>query len=186
MTTWNRGTELLGRWLAAAMVPLEAFLEDVKRLAPPRVPGTAVFLTTHIEGAPLVLQHHLRHNKALQEEVLLLAIVTEDVPEVRESRRVKVESLPLGLFRVWAHYGFMERADVENILSHCRAAGVRALDDDTTYYLGRMRLLPTGPAPMMRWRKRLFGFMARNASSAGDFFRIPPDRVVELGARVEF
>ena len=186
MTTWNRGTELLGRWLAAAMVPLEAFVEDVKRLAPPRVPGTAVFLTTHIEGAPLVLQHHLRHNKALQEEVLLLAIVTEDVPEVRESRRVKVEALPLGLFRVWAHYGFMERPDVENILSHCRAAGVHALDDDTTYYLGRMRLLPTGPAPMMRWRKRLFGFMSRNASSAADFFRIPPDRVVELGARVEF
>ena len=186
MTTWNRGTELLGRWLAAAMVPVEAFVEDVKRLDPPRVPGTAVFLTTHIEGAPLVLQHHLRHNKALQEEVLLLAIVTEDVPEVRENRRVKVEALPLGLFRVWAHYGFMERADVQNILLHCRAAGIRALDDETTYYLGRMRLLPTGPAPMMRWRKRLFGFMSRNASSAADFFRIPPDRVVELGARVEF
>ena len=138
------GTELLGRWLTAAMVPLETFLEDVKRLEPPRVPGTAVFLTTHIEGAPLVLQYHLRHNKAIQEEVLLLAIVTEDVPEVRESRRVKVEALPLGLFRVWARYGFMERADVQNILVHCRAAGIRALDEETTYYLGRMRLMPTG------------------------------------------
>jgi KUP system potassium uptake protein len=186
MTTWNRGTELLGRWLAAAMVPLEAFLEEVKRLKPPRVPGTAVFLTTHIEGAPLVLQHHLRHNKALQEEVLLIAIVTEEVPEVKDSGRVKVEALPLGLYRVWAHYGFMERADVEHVLNHCRAAGIRAPEDDTTYYLGRMRLLPTGRAPMMRWRKRLFGLMSRNASSAADFFRIPPDRVVELGARVEF
>ena len=73
-----------------------------------------------------------------------------------------------------------------HILIPCRAAGVRALDDETTYYLGRIRLLPTGPAPMMRWRKRLFGFMARNASSAADFFRIPPDCVVELGSRVEF
>jgi KUP system potassium uptake protein len=72
------------------------------------------------------------------------------------------------------------------MLAHCRTAGIRAEDDDTTYYLGRARLLPTGPAPMMRWRKRLFGLMARNASSAADFFRIPPDRVVELGARVEF
>jgi KUP system potassium uptake protein len=80
----------------------------------------------------------------------------------------------------------MERADVQNILVHCRAAGIRALDEETTYYLGRMRLMPTGPAPMMRWRKRLFGFMARNGSSAADFFKIPPDRVVELGARVEF
>ena len=86
---------------------------------------------------------------------------------------------------VWAHYGFMERADVHDILVHCRAAGIRALDDDTTYYLWRLRLLPTGPAPMMRWPKRLFGLMSR-ASSAADFFRIPPDRVVELGARVEF
>jgi KUP system potassium uptake protein len=186
MTTWNRGTELLGRWLTAAMVPLEVFMAEVTRLKPPRVPGTAVFLTTHIEGAPLVLQHHLRHNKALQEEVVLIAIVTEEVPEVKESLRVKVEALPLGLSRVWAHYGFMERADVQDILAHCRAAGIRALDDETTYYLGRMRLLPTGPAPMMRWRKRLFGLMSRNASSAADFFRIPPDRVVELGARVEF
>jgi len=80
----------------------------------------------------------------------------------------------------------MERADVEEILVHCRAHGIRAPDDDTTYYLGRMRLLPTGPARMMRWRKRLFGLMSRNASSAADFFRIPPDRVVEMGARVEF
>jgi KUP system potassium uptake protein len=87
---------------------------------------------------------------------------------------------------VRAHYGFLERADVEEILIRCRAAGIRAEDDETTYYLGRTRLLPTGPAPMMRWRKRLFAFMARNASSAADFFRIPPDRVVELGARVEF
>jgi KUP system potassium uptake protein len=186
MTTWSRGTELLGRWLTASMVPLEAFLEEMNRLNPPRVPGTAVFLTTHIEGAPLVLQYHLRHNKALQEEVVLLAIVTEEVPEVREGQRIKIEALPLGLSRVWAHYGFMERADVHDILVHCRAAGIRALDDDTTYYLGRLRLLPTGPAPMMRWRKRLYGLMARNASSAADFFRIPPDRVVEMGARVEF
>jgi len=76
--------------------------------------------------------------------------------------------------------------DVPAIIAECRAAGVCAEEEDTTYYLGRMRLLPTGPGRMMRWRKRLFGFMARNASSAADFFNLPPDRVVELGARVEF
>ena len=186
MTTWNRGTTLLGQWLSDATMPLEIFLAELQHLKPPRVPGTAVFLTTHIDGAPLVLQHHLRHNKALQEEVILLAIMVADVPEVDELERVEVEALPLGLYRVRAHYGFLERADVEEILIRCRAAGIRAEDDGTTYYLGRTRLLPTGPAPMMRWRKRLFAFMARNASSAADFFRIPPDRVVELGARVEF
>jgi KUP system potassium uptake protein len=87
---------------------------------------------------------------------------------------------------VSARYGFMERADVREILAYCRASGIRAGDDETTYYLGRTQLLPTGPAPMMRWRKRLFGLMARNARPAADFFRIPPDRVVELGARIEF
>jgi KUP system potassium uptake protein len=186
MTTWNRGSALLSRWLSDAMMPLETFLAELRRLKPPRVPGTAVFLTTHIDGAPLVLQHHLRHNKALQEEVILLAIMVADVPEVDEIERVEVEALPLGLYRVRAHYGFLEQADVEEILIRCRAAGIRAEDDETTYYLGRTRLLPTGPAPMMRWRKRLFAFMARNASFAADFFRIPPDRVVELGERVEF
>jgi KUP system potassium uptake protein len=186
MTTWNRGTALLSQWLASAMVPLDAFLAELALLKPPRVRGTAVFLTTHVEGAPLVLQHHVRHNKALQEEVVLLAIVTEEVPDIGRRERVTVEALPLGLYRVRARYGFMERADVEEILDHCRAAGIRAEDEETTYYLGRTRLLPTGPAPMMRWRKRLFALMARNASSAADFFRIPPDRVVELGARVEF
>ena len=186
MTTWNRGTELLGRWLSEATVPFEGFLEEIEQLKPPRVPGTAVFLTTHVEGAPLVLQLHLRHNKALHDEVILLAIMTEQVPEVEEGERVKVEDLTLGLYRVWARYGFMERADVERILVHCRAAGIRAEEDETTYYLGRMRLLPTGRSRMMRWRKRLFSLMSRNASSAADFFSLPPDRVVELGARVEF
>jgi KUP system potassium uptake protein len=133
-----------------------------------------------------VLQLHLRHNKALHDEVILLAIMTEQVPEVEEGERVKVEDLTLGLYRVWARYGFMERADVERILVHCRAAGIRAEENETTYYLGRMRLLPTGRSRMMRWRKRLFSLMSRNASSAADFFSLPPDRVVELGARVEF
>jgi KUP system potassium uptake protein len=186
MTTWNRGTSLLNRWLSRATMPLETFLADLQHLKPPRVPGTAVFLTTHIDGAPPVLQPHLRHNKALQEEVILLAITIGEVPEVAERKRVTIEALPLGLYRVRARYGFLEGADVKDILARCRAAGIRAENDDTTYYLGRTRLLPTGPAPMMRWRKRLFGLMARNASSAADFFRIPPDRVVELGARVEF
>jgi KUP system potassium uptake protein len=186
MTTWNRGTELLSWWLSEATVPFESFLGEIEQVKPPRVPGTAVFLTTHVEGAPLVLQLHLHHNKALHDEVILLAIMTEQVPEVEESERVKVEDLTLGLYRVWARYGFMERPDVERILVHCRAAGIRAQEDETTYYLGRMRLLPTGRTPMMRWRKRLFSLMSRNASSAADFFSLPPDRVVEVGARVEF
>lgn len=88
--------------------------------------------------------------------------------------------------RVRAHNGFMERPNVLEIIARCRRLGLEAPTDDTTYYVGRMRIMPTGPAPMMRWRKRLFGFMARHATSVPDFFSIPADQVVELGARIEF
>src|SRR5262249_36006826 len=180
MTTWNRGTALLNAWLSRAVIPFDEFEREVDRMKPPRVPGTGVSLTRPIRGAPLVLQPHLRHNKALHEEIILLAIVTEQVPEVDARDRVKATAVAKGLYVVQAHHGFMERADVEKILAHCRTIGLCPDDDGETYYLGRMRLLPTGRAPMMRWRKRLFSFMARNASSAADFFRLPPDRIVEL------
>jgi KUP system potassium uptake protein len=165
---------------------LAQFLEDVERVKPPRVAGTGVFLTAHTERVPLVLHRHLTHNKVLQREVILLAVVADEVPEVEEAERLQLEALAQGLYRVRAHYGFMERPDVREIMARCRDLGLQAPADDTTYYLGRMRFMPTGPAPMMRWRKRLFGLMARTASSVPDFFSIPPDRVVELGARIEF
>jgi KUP system potassium uptake protein len=186
MSTWHRGSELLNRRLVELGLPLEQFFEEVERIKPPRVAGTGVFLTTYNDRVPLVLQRHLTHNKVLQQEVILLAVVTDEVPEVEETGRLRLEALPQGLYRVQAHYGFMERPDVRAIIARCRDLGLKAPIDDTTYYLGRMRLMPTGPAPMRRWRKRLFGLMARTASSVPDFFSIPPDRVVELGARIEF
>jgi len=108
------------------------------------------------------------------------------VPEVPDDRRIASERLPQGFYRVRAYYGFMERPDVQHVVAMCCDHGVTADPEQTTYYVGRARLLPVGPAPMMRWRKRLFAFMSWNASSATDFFRIPPDRVVELGGRIEF
>jgi KUP system potassium uptake protein len=105
---------------------------------------------------------------------------------VEHDKRVTTEALPQGFHRVRAYYGFMERPDAQKILALCGDLGFRTQAEETTYYVDSGRLLPTGPAPMMRWRKRLFSFMARNASAATDFFNIPPYHVVELGARVEF
>ena len=186
MTTWNRGRELLQGILAQAALPLDRFISEVRRANPPRVPGTGLFLTPTVDGAPLVLQRHLTFNKALQQEIVLLSITTEEVPEVQPAKRVTSEALTEGFYRVNARYGFMEKPDVQDIIAICRGRGMKLEVDDTTYYLGRTELLPTGPVRMMRWRKRLFGVMARNASSATDFFNIPPNRVVELGARLEF
>ncbi len=186
MTTWNRGLQLLNRMLVQGSLPLDRFIGEVERTRPPRVSGTAVFLTLNVEGTPPVLIRHLKYNKVLHEEIIVLSIITEEVPEISEDKRVTSEPLPQGLYRVKAYYGFMERPDVQHIIARCRGLGMRAEPEETTYYLGRTQLLPTGPMPMMKWRKRLFAFMRQNASSATDFFRIPPNRVVELGARIEF
>jgi KUP system potassium uptake protein len=143
-------------------------------------------MTSESEGTPVVLLHHLKHNKVLHEQVLLLSIVVREVPEVPASERISVESLSAGLFRVKAYYGFMQTPNVEEIRARCGEAGIKARRMDTTYYLGREQLIPIGSSGMARWRKWLFALMAKNARSATQYFGIPPNRVVELGAQIEF
>ena len=186
MTTWKRGTDLVGGILARQSRPLDACIEQVVRDNVPRVPGTAVFLTPDVGGAPPVLLYHLRHNKALHEHVIILSVLATEVPEMPDAERVETKTLPEGFHQVRAWYGFMEEPDVQAVVQACCDLGLAGAEEETTYYLGRARLLPTGPTRMARWRKRLFALMARNAASAPDFFGLPPHRVVELGARLEF
>ena len=186
MTTWRRGTRLLTRVLTGRSMPIERFFAQVEQQRPPRVPGTAVFLTAHTGGTPEVLVHHLRHNKVLHEHVLFVSIVAEDIPEVMEERRLHVEPLRLGFFRVVARYGFMETPNVASVVGRCCREMVPAALADVTYYLGRPTLIPGTRTRMMKWRKLLFAFLARNSRSATQFFGIPPDRVVELGMQIEF
>jgi len=201
MSTWKRGRGLLNQALHSGALPLDLFLGDVARRKPVRVPGTAVFMTSSNTGVPVVLLHHLKHNKVLHEQVILMSVVTREVPEVRASERVEVEKLEHGFYRVSAHYGFMESPNVPEILQWARESGIKARPNDTTFYLGRERIIisdgerkpGTRRAPddakvvrMARWRKKLFVLMSRNARSATEFFGIPPNRVVELGAQVEF
>jgi KUP system potassium uptake protein len=201
MSTWKTGRYLLTKTLNAGALPLDLFLGDVARRKPLRVPGTAVFMTSSNEAVPVVLLHHLKHNKVLHEQVILMSVVTHEVPEVPAADRVAVEKLEHGFYRVTAGYGFMESPNVPEILQHARDFGIKAKRNDTTFYLGRERVIvadgkaraesrrpPEGiPLPTMtRWRKKLFVIMSRNARSATEFFGIPPNRVVELGAQVEF
>ncbi|HEY9226572.1 MAG TPA: potassium transporter Kup [Gemmatimonadaceae bacterium] len=202
MSTWKRGRVLLNQALNAGSLPLDLFLADVERRKPVRVPGTAVFMTSSNDGVPVVLLHHLKHNKVLHEQVILMSVVTREVPEVKDAERIEVEKLEHGFSRITAYYGFMESPNVPEILQYARGFGVRAKPTDTTFYLGRERLIVadggeqkpgTRRAPesavvprMAKWRKKLFVLMTRNARSATEFFEIPPNRVVELGAQVEF
>ena len=186
MTTWKRGRELLREILRKGTLPLDLFLDDVKRREPVRVPGTAVFMTSDPEGAPVVLLHHLKHNKVLHQQVVIMSITTLEVPEAEQEERLAVEKLTSGFYRVQANYGFMETPDVKEILAAATDFGLITKKADTTYYLGRERLITTGNTGLWIWRKKLFAVMARNAQSATEFFGIPPNRVVELGAQIEF
>jgi KUP system potassium uptake protein len=186
MRTWAKGRNTLREVMDRSTLPTNLLLQDVAHRKLARVPGTAVFLTSQRDGAPVVLMHHLKHNKMLHEQVILLSVQSAEVPEVDREELLVVEDLGQGFYRVIATYGFMETPNIPEVLRYCAARGIQTKPQDTSFYLGRERLIPTGPATMARWRKQIFIFMSRNARSASDYFGIPPNRVVELGAQIEF
>lgn len=143
------------------------------------MPGTTVLLTADISGTPPVLLHHFRYNK------VLLSVVYEDIPDVPHREQVQTERLREGYVRGRAYHGFMEPPAVQQVVAACCAGGLLPGCEDVTCYLGHARILPTAPAPMVRWRKRVYGFMALNASAATDFFGIPRQRVFKIGAHIE-
>ena len=186
LTTWKRGRAEVQQILRDASLPIEQFLESVRLGKPVRVRGTAVFLTSDTQGAPVVLLHHLKHNKVLHEQVILLSVITAGLPEVAAHERTAVTPLGDGFYRVIARYGFMQTPNVREVLGLCAPAGITMRPGDTSYFLGREQLIPTGASKMPLWRKKLFVFMSRNARAATEFFGLPPNRVVELGAQIEF
>ena len=186
MSTWKRGRQQLGRIQDSNAMPIDTFLTSISRNPPARVKGTAVFMTSSPEGVPVVLLHHLKHNKMLHETVILLSVQTRGIPEVGRDHIVQFKQLGQGFYRVVANYGFMQSPNIPEVLAAVAAQGVSIPPMDTSYYLGRERLVLTGHAQMSRWRKALFAIMSRNARSATEFFQIPPNRVIELGAQIEF
>jgi KUP system potassium uptake protein len=192
MTTWKRGKLILRERLQEITMPLDAFLKSLSSGKIPRVPGTAVFMASQAAGAPVVLLHHLKHNKVLHEQVVLLSIATAEIPELRDEERLSMERLEHGFVRATATYGFMESPDVTEVLGLLRQRGLKAKPMETSYYLGREQLIPRqrawkeGGMTMNYWRKKLFAVMSQNAVSAAAFFQLPPNRVVELGTQIEF
>lgn len=186
MTTWHTGRRYLASAMAEQMLPLTLFLEDLGRAKPPRVRGTAVFMTANPNGVPPVLLHHFKHNQCLHEQIVLLTVTSMHVPEVPASERATVDELEHGFWKVTLRYGFMQAPDVPLALEECKRLGLVMDPDRTSYFVGRETLLPTGRAKMARWRKTLFAFVSRNARPATAYFRLPPNRVVELGMQLPF
>ncbi|HJW94036.1 MAG TPA: KUP/HAK/KT family potassium transporter [Thermoanaerobaculia bacterium] len=188
MSTWAAGQQRMQQSLNERAVPIAEFIESLARHEPHRIRGTGVFLARQGEGVPLVLLHHLKHNQVLHEIVIILTITTSDVPVVQEDERVTTESFTMGFHRVTGRYGFMEDPDAPEILRLAARAGIPVDVDRTTYYLGRTTLIPHGECVVKRLgpiRARLFGFLKRNDRSATLYFGMPPNRVVEVGTRVE-
>ncbi|HEU4799123.1 MAG TPA: potassium transporter Kup [Gemmatimonadales bacterium] len=186
MTTWKRGRRILGERLAAAgMLPTDVFLKDLAARSLTRVPGTAVFLYGNPEATPPALLHNLKHNKILHARVVFLVVETAEVPHVPAQERARVEDLGQNFYRITLLYGFMEEPDVPEALQALRAEGLEFKGLETTYFLGRETLIPSPKRGMARWREHLFAVMHRNARTATSFFRLPPNRVVELGAQIE-
>jgi KUP system potassium uptake protein len=184
ITTWRRGRELVSREMADSALPLRQFLDRMER-APNRVAGTAVFLTADANSTPAALLHNLKHNKILHERVIVLQVENMDVPRVPEAKRVEVDRLGKGFWSVIAHYGFMEQPDVPAALRACRPHGIAYDEMETSFFLGRETLVPSTRSRLGKWRRDFFISLSHSASATKAFFRIPPNRAIELGNQIQ-
>lgn len=184
LTTWRRGRSILAGRLYDRSISVQEFIEMIEGHPPTRVPGKAVFMTGSTDAIPPALLHNLKHNKVLHTQVALLTITSEDTPRVPREEKVQFTDLGHGFFRVVAHYGFMEEPSVPYVLALAREGGLNFELAETSFFLGREKLLSHRRPAFPRWRLKLFAFMSRNAVSATEFFNIPPGQVVELGTQV--
>ena len=184
LTTWSRGRKLMMERMREAAMPVKVFISSAANSAS-RVPGTAVFMTSTPDGVPHALLHNLKHNKIIHERVILLTVQIPGVPYVDPDKRCKMEDLGQGFHRLILKFGFMEEPDVPAALSGITTCGPPIKMMDTSFFLARQTLLPSSRPGMAIWREKLFSWMLRNAESAMEFFRLPTNRVVELGSQVE-
>ena len=184
MLTWHRGRELLFARIRQDGLPLKSFIARLPQSRTVRVPGTAVFMTSQAEFLPGALLHNLKHNKVLHERVLFVTVANEDVPQVGADRRREVEELAPNIYRIALRYGFQESPNIPRELEALAELGIPYEPMQTSYFLGRETVVAAAVPKMSRWRQWLFVVLSRNSLPATEFFRIPSDRVVELGVKV--
>jgi KUP system potassium uptake protein len=185
LTTWRTGRRLVRMQLASEAVPLASFLASCDEAPEARVSGTAVFLTTQTQEVPLTLLHNLKHNKVLHRTVLLVRVVTENIPRVAGTDRIKASELGSGFWQIDAHFGFAQTPNVPRELQRAEIPGLKLDPSQISFFVGRANVKASPRPGMARWRERLYSGLARVATRSPEFFRIPPDRVIELGTEVE-
>jgi len=184
LTTWARGRELMQQRLRESAMPMEVFIKSAASSAT-RVPGTAVFMTSSAVGVPHALLHNLKHNKVLHERIMILTVIIDEVPYVDDEDRLELRDLGSNFYRIVIRYGFMQEMDVPGVLKTVENCGPKLKMMDTSFFLARQTLLASDRPGMAIWREKLFAWMLRNAETAMEFFKLPTNRVVELGSQVE-
>jgi KUP system potassium uptake protein len=185
MSTWKTGRRILARRMREESMSISSFLETILISMPQRVEGTAIFMSGNLNIAPSALLHNLKHNQVLHRRILILSVVTEDVPHVPMAQRSELADLGEGIFQLVLHYGFMDEPDVPGVLAALEIGGKPFKMMETTFFLGRETIIPSEKPGMAIWRERLFRLMSRNARTATSFFGLPPNRVVELGMQIK-
>ena len=185
MSTWRKGREIVRRKVNDGAMPLKGFVESISLSDTPRVEGTGVFMTTNPEGVPNALLHNLKHNKVLHGRVIILSIVIEDIPRVPHEDYIWIDSHGHGFYTITAHYGFKETPNVPTMLNDCKLQSMNFDMMETSFFVNRESLIATPGGGMALWREHLFVWMSHLATKASEYFRIPTNRVVELGTQVE-
>jgi KUP system potassium uptake protein len=185
MSSWMKGRQALQQQRVRDAIPLETFLQTLRPGHPERVAGTAVFMTANVTQVPTALLHNLKHNKVLHDRVVLMTVVTEDFPHVPDDQRLEIRHLDHNFHTITVHYGFMDEPNVPRALAQCRIMQFRFNLLETSFFIGREKIVIGKRAPLWRWRKQLFIFMQSTMLTATEFFRIPSNRVVELGGQIE-
>ena len=186
MATWWRGRRLLAEQRARDALPLRLFVDGLGPEHPPRIPGTAIFMTRDLARVPVALLHALKHYRVLHRRVVMMQVTTEDVPHVPDEQRLEIVELGNGFHTIQVRYGFMDQPNLMRALAQCRVGGLRFNLMETSFIIGREKVRPRPRrTAFWRWRDRLFILMSNNTLDATEFFRIPPNRVVELGGQIE-
>ncbi len=184
LTTWSTGRRIMHFYLQEGTLDLDLFIQSSARSIK-RVPGTAIFLSSTTDGVPPALLHNVKHNKVMHERIIILTVVTEDVPHLPLTGRVDMEDHGEGFYRLSVRHGFMEDVDLPAAMKSVQGCGGSIGVMDSSYFLSRQTLIPSERPDMAIWREKLFAWMVRNAESPMAFFKLPTNRVVELGSQVE-
>jgi len=186
LITWYRGRKLLRAKVEEGSIPLQAFVSGLLAHPPHRVEGTAIFLTAHVDYVPVAMLHNLKHNRVMHERIFFIKLSTWDVPYVNDSQRITMKDLGGGVYLVRAVHGFKESPDINKVLELLqKQENIEFNVMDTSFFVSRDTIVPSANPGMALWREKLFGWMMQNAAKPSDFFKIPTNRLVELGAKVE-